>query len=161
MGPKLRICLLACCFLYHGAKQEYARLSVRPRQRLYTRSVRLHPHRCVGMTAPKAYAARRCQGNCPQPPILACFAGGWGRVLAPSSYSEWRMASVMHRFPEPRHSCMYAAVTAVFDVSWIVQSQISPVEAYTVAEYCYSALDVSTRTHLQLTFSLASTLGHL
>lgn len=40
---------------------------------------------------------------------------------------------------------MYAAVAAVFDVSRMIQSRAYPLEAYTVAEYCYSALDVSTQ----------------
>lgn len=37
---------------------------------------------------------------------------------------------------------MYAAVTAVFDVSSLLQSQKWSVEAYTAAECCYSMVMV-------------------
>ena len=77
--------------------------AIQPRQRLYSSSVRLHPHRCPGLTAADCYAARECPRNDPgglQPPLLACFRGG--RVLVASSCHEWWISSVMHRFPERR-----------------------------------------------------------
>ena len=40
---------------------------------------------------------------------------------------------------------MYAAVASVFDVCCMAQSGEYPVEAYTVAECCYSAVRVSTQ----------------
>lgn len=47
--------------------------------------------------------------------------------------------------------CMYAAVTAVFDVSSMLQSWVWRVEAYTAAQCCYSVVMVRVyRVILQL-----------
>jgi hypothetical protein len=87
---------LACICVSTTAATAYTKPAVRPRQRLYSISVRLHQYRCPGLTAPEAHAARRCPGN---DVFLRLRLG-----FAASSCHEWWVSSVMHQFLERRHS---------------------------------------------------------
>jgi hypothetical protein len=73
-GPNAKNMLVCICSSQRGGKVCIS-LAIQLGQRLQHLSVRLHPHRCSGLTAPDTRAARRCPGNRPQPLFLACIHG--------------------------------------------------------------------------------------